>query len=37
MLHLAEAHPMIELDVPFSDPVVNLVDEGFDGPNCHLG
>jgi len=28
---------MIERDVSFSDPVVNLVDEGFDGLNCHLG
>ena len=26
----AEAHPLIELDVSFSDRVVNLVDEGFD-------
>ena len=26
----AEAHPLIELDVSFSDRVVNLVEEGFD-------
>lgn len=30
LAEFAEAHPMIELDVSFSDRVVNLVEEGFD-------
>lgn len=30
LAEFAEAHPLIELDVSFSDRIVNLVDEGFD-------
>ncbi|UJW84988.1 LysR family transcriptional regulator [Devosia sp. SL43] len=30
LAEFAEAHPLIELDVSFSDRVVNLVEEGFD-------